>query len=96
MMSNEEIHSTIIDYLKGKHGEITRIQNHDAPEWFGDGWMISFEVRKGTGEKMPVTRVAYFRDEEGKPVLAKEFAVRDADGNYPPWRSIAGGGLPDD
>ena len=90
-MSNEEIHGIIIDFLKRKHGEILRIQKHDAPEWFGDGWLVSFEVPKRTGEEMPVIRVAFFRNEEGKPVLAKEIVVRDADGRHPPWRSIAQG-----
>jgi hypothetical protein len=91
-MSNQEIHGIIIDSLKRKHSEILRIQKHDAPEWFGDGWLVSFEVPKHTGEEMPVIRVAFFRNEEGKPVLAKEIVVRDADGRYPPWRPVAQGG----
>ena len=37
---------------------------------------------------MQVVRVAFFHNENGKAMLAKEFVVRDADGNYPPWRSI--------
>ncbi len=37
---------------------------------------------------MAVVRVAFFRNDNGKALLAKEFVVRDADGNYPSWRSI--------
>jgi hypothetical protein len=84
-MSNQEIHGIIIDSLKRTHGEILRIQKHDAPEWFGDGWLVSFEVPKRAG---PIIRVAFFRNEEGKPVLANEIVVRDADGKYPPWRHL--------
>ena len=40
---------------------------------------------------MPVVRVAFFRNENGKAVLAKEFVARDADGSYPPWRPIERG-----
>jgi hypothetical protein len=94
-MRSEEIHSVIIDCLRRKHGEIMRVQKHDAPEWFGDGLMVSFELPKRAGEKMPVTCVAFFRNEEGKPALAKEIVVRDADGNYASWSSIARDGLPD-
>ena len=38
---------------------------------------------------MPVVLGAFFRNENGKAVLAKEHVVRDADGKYPAWRSIA-------
>ena len=88
-MRNEEIHSIIIDCLRRKHGEILRIQKHDAPEWFGDGRLVSFEVPKQASELMPIVRLAFFRNENGKAVLAKELVVRDADGNYPPWRSLS-------
>ena len=42
---------------------------------------------------MPVVRVAFFRNENGKAVLAKEFVVRSADGKYPSWRSIDRGAV---
>ena len=85
---DDEVRRSIDESLKRKHGNIVRLQSHDAPEWFGDGWLVSFEVPKRPGELMPVVRVAFFRNENGKAVLAKELVVRDADGNYPSWRSI--------
>ena len=84
-MSIEEIHGIIVDLLRRKHGEIFGIQKHDVPEWFGDGWLVSFEVPK-PGEKAPIVLAAFFRNESGKPMLAKEVVVRDAEGKYPPWR----------
>ena len=89
----DEVRTSIEESLKRKHGNIVRLQSHDAPEWFGDGWLVSFEVPKRAGELMPVVRLAFFRNENGKAVLAREFVVRDAHGHYPPWRSIAQDGV---
>ena len=75
---DDDVRRSIDESLKRKHGDIVRLQNHDAPEWFGDGWLVSFEVPKRAGELMPVVRVAFFHNENGKAVLAKEFVVRDA------------------
>jgi hypothetical protein len=85
---DDEVRRSINESLKRKHGNIVRLQSHDAPEWFGESWLVSFEVPNRAGELMPVMRVAFFRNENGKAVLAKELVVRDADGNYPPWRSL--------
>jgi hypothetical protein len=85
---DDDVRRSIEESLKRKHGDIIRLQSHDVPEWFGDGWLVSFEIPKRTDELMPVVRVAFFRNENGKAVLAKEFVVRDAEGNYPSWRSI--------
>jgi hypothetical protein len=89
----DEVRRSIDESLKRKHGNIVRLQSHDAPEWFGNGWMVSFEVPKRAGELMPVVRVAFFRNDNGNAVLAKEFVVRNADGHYPRWRSIAQDGV---
>jgi hypothetical protein len=86
---DEDVRRSIDDSLKRKHGNIVRIQSHDAPEWFGNGWLVSFEIPKRAGELMPVVLGAFFRNENGKALLAKELVVRDADGKYPAWRSIA-------
>ena len=51
------------------------------------GWCHS-KFQTEVGELMSVVRVAFFRNENGKAVLAKEFVMRDADGNYPSWRPI--------
>jgi hypothetical protein len=90
---DDDVRRSIDESLKRKHGNIVRLQSHDAPEWFGNGWLVSFEVPKRTDELMPVVRVAFFRNENGKAVLAKEFVVRNADGSYPSWRSIDRDGL---
>jgi hypothetical protein len=86
---DDEVRRSIDESLKRKHGNIVRLQSHDAPEWFGNGWLVSFEAPKPTGELMSVLRVAFFHNQNGKAVLAKELVVRDADGKYPAWRSIA-------
>jgi hypothetical protein len=88
-MDNEEIESKIREILHSRHGTILFPQKHHLPEWFGEGWFVSFEISKRPDEKMPVIRAAFFRNENGRPMLAREFVVRDADGNYPAWRSIA-------
>ena len=85
---DDEVRRSIDESLKRKHGNIVRLQSHDAPEWFGNGWLVSSEVPKRAGELMPVVRVAFFRNENGNAVLAKELVVRNADGKYPAWRSI--------
>jgi hypothetical protein len=85
---DDDVRKSIEESLRRKHGNIVRLQSHDAPEWFGDGWLVSFELPKRAGELTQVVRVAFFRNENGKPMLAKELVVRDADGNYPPWRSL--------
>jgi len=84
----DEFRKSIDESLKTKHGKIVRLQGHDAPEWFGEGWLVSFEVPTRTDELMPVVRVAFFRNENGNAVLAQEFVVRNADGSYPSWRSF--------
>ena len=89
----DEVRRSIEESLKRKHGNIIRLQSHDAPEWFGNGWLVSFEVPKQAGKLMPVVRVAFFRNENGNAVLAKEFVARNADGSYPSWRSIDQDGL---
>ena len=85
---DDHVRRSIEESLKRKHGNIVRLQSHDVPEWFGDGWLVSFEIPKRTDELMPVVRLAFFRKENGKAVLTKEIVVKDADGNYPPWRSL--------
>ena len=85
---HDDVLRSIDESLKRKHGNIVRLQSHDAPECFGDGWLVSFEVPKRAGELMPVVRVAFFRNENGEALLAKEFVARNADGSYPSWRSI--------
>ena len=85
---DDDVRRSIDESLNRKHGNIVQLQGHDAPEWLGNGWLVSFEVPKRAGELMPVVRVAFFRNENGKAVLAKEFVVRNADGSYPSWRSI--------
>jgi len=85
---DNDVRRSIEESLKRKHGNIVRLQSHDAPEWFGDGWLVSFEAPKRAGELTPVVRVAFFRNENGNAVLAKEFVVRNADGSYPSWRSF--------
>ena len=85
---DNDVRRSIDESLKRKHGNIVRLQSHDAPEWFGDGWLVSFEVPNRAGELMPVVRVAFFRNENGNAVLAQESVVRNADGSYPSWRSF--------
>jgi hypothetical protein len=85
---DDDVRRSIDESLKRKHGNIVRLQSHDAPEWLGNGWLVSFEVPKRTDELMPVVRVAFFRNENGNAVLAREFVVRNADGSYPSWRSF--------
>ena len=67
---DDHVRRSIDESLKRKHGNIVRFQSHDAPEWFGNGWFVSFEAPKRTDELMPVVRVAFFRKENGKAVLA--------------------------
>jgi hypothetical protein len=81
-MDNEEIEQHIRERLKEKHGDIVRIQSHDAPDWFGNGWLVSFEVPRRASEEMSIIRAAFFRNDDGKPALAKDFVVRDSHGNY--------------
>ena len=85
---DDEVRRSIDESLKRKHGNIVRLQSHDAPEWFGSGWLVSFEVPNRAGELMSVVRVTFFRNENGNAVLVKEFVARNADGSYPSWRSI--------
>jgi hypothetical protein len=82
IMGDEEIHKSIQERLKKEHGDIIRIQSHEAPDWFGDGWLVSFEVPKHASKEMPIIRAAFFRNDNGKPVLAKDIVVRDGYGNY--------------
>jgi hypothetical protein len=81
-MENEEIHKAIRERLKSEHGDIVRVHSQNAPKWFGDGWLVSYEVPKRPSEKTPIIRATFFRNEDGKPVLAKEIIVRDGYGNY--------------
>ena len=43
---DDDVRRSIDESLKRKHGNIVRLQSHDAPEWFGDGWLVSFEIPK--------------------------------------------------
>jgi hypothetical protein len=86
---DEDVRRNIDESLNRKHGNIVRLQSHDVPEWFGDGWLVSFGIPKRPDDLMPIVRLAFFRNENGKAVLAKELVVRDADGKYPAWKSIA-------
>ena len=91
---DDEIRSSIDESLKRKHGKIVGLQVHNVPEWFGKGWLVSFELPEPTSAKTSVIGATLFHDENGKPVLAREFVVKDADGNYPQWKSLAGDGKP--
>ena len=82
IMGDEEIRKSIQERLKKEHGDINRIQNREAPDWFGDGWLVSFEAPRHASEEMPIIRAAFFRNDNGKPVLAKDIVVRDGYGNY--------------
>ncbi len=86
---DDEVRRSINESLKKKHGKVVRLQSHDAPEWLGTGWFVSFEIPKRFAERMPVIRAAFFCNENGRPVLAREIVVRDADGNYPQWKPLA-------
>jgi hypothetical protein len=56
-MDDEEIDKRIWEHLKKEHGNIVRIQSHDAPDWFGDGWLVSFEVpRRASGRNVSHSR----------------------------------------
>ena len=43
-MDDQEILKIIQERLTRVYGIVVRIQRHDAPEWFGDGWLVSFEL----------------------------------------------------
>ena len=86
---DDENFKAMLNALIGRHGPVLSPRKHDAPELLGQGWLVSFELPKSKAEKMPVVRAAFFRDENSRPVLAREFIVRDGEGNYPAWRSIA-------
>jgi hypothetical protein len=86
---DDEIYKAILDTLSARHGRILSPQKHDAPESFGKGWLVSFELPSVSQEGKPVIRAALFRDENGRPMLAREFVVRDADGNYPKWNPLS-------
>jgi Uroporphyrinogen decarboxylase (URO-D) len=72
------------------YGKIVRIQRHDAPEWFGDGWLVSFELPTRNSDQMPVTRVAFFQNDNGTPELARDIVVKDGRGKYPDvsWKPL--------
>jgi hypothetical protein len=92
---DDHVRGSIQESLQRRHGSILRLQGHDAPEWLGKGWLVSFELPSIPREGMPVIRAALFHDENGRPVLAREFDVRDAEGNYPKWKPLAGDGRAD-
>jgi hypothetical protein len=81
-MDDEEIDKSIRERLMKEHGEIVRIQRHEAPDWFGNGCLVSFEVPKSASEEVPIVRAAFFRNDNGNPVLAKDILVKDSTGNY--------------
>jgi hypothetical protein len=85
---DDNVRRSIHESLQRKHGNIVRLQSHDAPDWLGKGWLVSFELPSSPQHGMPVIRAALFHD-ESRPVLAREFAVRDADGNYPEWKPLS-------
>ena len=62
IMGDEEIHKSIQERLKKEHGDINRIQNHEAPDWFGDGWLVSFEVPRHASEEMPIVSRRLFSE----------------------------------
>jgi hypothetical protein len=41
-------------------------------------------------DKMPVTRVAFFRNDNGTPELARDIVVKDGNGKYPDvsWKPL--------
>jgi hypothetical protein len=82
-MDEQEILKIIQERLTRIYGKVVRIQRHDAPEWFGDGWLVSFELPTRNSDQMPVTRVAFFRNENGTPELARDIVVKDGNGKYP-------------
>jgi hypothetical protein len=89
-MDEQEIRKIIQERLTRVYGKIVRIQRHDAPEWFGDGWLVSFELPARNSGQMPVTRVAFFRNENGTPALARDIVVKDGRGKYPDvsWKPL--------
>jgi hypothetical protein len=89
-MDDQEILKIIQERLTRVYGKVVRIQRHDAPEWFGDGWLVSFELPTRNSDQMPVTRVAFFRNENGTPELARDIVVKDGNGKYPDlsWKSL--------
>jgi hypothetical protein len=46
------------------------------------------DVPSAQQEGAPVICATLFHDENGRPVLAREFDIRDADGNYPKWKPL--------
>jgi hypothetical protein len=86
---DDKIYKVILDTLSARHGRVLSPQKHDLPDWLGKGWLVSFELPSARQERMPVIRAALFRDENGRPILAREFVVKDADGNYPKWKPLS-------
>jgi hypothetical protein len=85
---DDEIYKVILDTLSARHGRVLSPQTHDLPEWLGKGWLVSFEL-PNKQQKTPPIRAALFHDENGRPMLAREFVVRDADRNYPKWKPLS-------
>jgi hypothetical protein len=57
-MDDIEIQKSIQERLKSEHGDVVRMKSHDAPDWFGDGWLVSFEVPPSHGH-LAVGRAAH-------------------------------------
>ena len=88
---DDEVRRIIDEGLRRKHGNIVRLQGHDAPEWFGKGWLVSFELPKRAIDRTPLVFAAFFREENGRPVLAKEMVIREVKGDYPQWKPLTPG-----
>jgi hypothetical protein len=88
-MDDQEIYKFIQERLARIYDKIVGIQRHDAPEWFGDGWLVSFELPRRNSDQTPVTRVAFFHNENGTPKLARDIVVKDGNGKYPAWRPLS-------
>jgi len=39
-IDEQEILKIIQERLTRIYGKVVRIQRHDAPEWFGEGWLV--------------------------------------------------------
>lgn len=56
-MDDIEIQKSIQERLKSEHGDVVRMQSHDAPDWFGDGWM-TLAIRRAASAASSCSLVA--------------------------------------